>query len=229
MALATTNVYNLYVIDSDEKHYTYTVITTDSNKQLGFLHDRMPVIFNPGSEELRTWLDPKRYEWSKELQGLLKPWDGELEIYPVSKDVGKVGNNSPSLIIPVDSKENKSNIANFFGNEASSAKKANKPRAQRGEEMKEEEEDEAGEIPAPSEEKTCSTPVKRTLDQVDHSPDSGERTSKAGKAYASTTPSKPVRKPHSATSNGTAGQKAKASKLAAQGSQKITSFFGKGQ
>ena len=26
---------------SDEKHYTYTVITTDSNKQLNFLHDRM--------------------------------------------------------------------------------------------------------------------------------------------------------------------------------------------
>ena len=50
----------------------------------------------------------------QELQGLLKPFDGELDVYPVSKEVGKVGNNSPSFIIPVDSKENKNNIANFF-------------------------------------------------------------------------------------------------------------------
>lgn len=32
----------------------------------------------------------------------------------MTKDVGKVGNNSPSFIIPVDSAENKNNIANFF-------------------------------------------------------------------------------------------------------------------
>jgi len=95
-------------------HYTYTVITTDSNKQLKFLHDRMPVILDPGSEEIRTWLDPNRYEWNSELQGLLKPYAGELEVYAVSKEVGKVGNNSPSFIIPVASKENKNNIANFF-------------------------------------------------------------------------------------------------------------------
>jgi putative SOS response-associated peptidase YedK len=99
-----------------EKLYTYTVITTDANKQMKFLHDRMPVILTPGSDELKIWLDPVRYEWSKELQGLLKPWDGELEIYPVVKDVGKVGNDSPSFIVPVDSAENKNNIANFFKN-----------------------------------------------------------------------------------------------------------------
>ncbi|KAK8083382.1 hypothetical protein PG996_002163 [Apiospora saccharicola] len=109
--------------ENDEtKHYTYTIITTDSKKQLKFLHDRMPVILNNGSEELRTWLDPKRYEWSKDLQSLLKPFDGELEVYPVSKDVGKVGNNSPTFLIPIDSKENKSNIANFFGKGTSNAK-----------------------------------------------------------------------------------------------------------
>lgn len=102
--------------DKEQKLYTYTIITTDSNKQLKFLHDRMPVILEPGSEKLRTWLDPNRHEWSRELQSILKPWDGELDVYPVSKDVGKVGNNSPSFIIPIASKENKSNIANFFAN-----------------------------------------------------------------------------------------------------------------
>ncbi len=100
--------------DSLSKHYTYTIITTDSNAQLKFLHDRMPVILDPGSEQLHTWLDPGRYEWTSELQSLLKPYAGELEVYPVSKEVGKVGNNSPNFIIPVASKENKHNIANFF-------------------------------------------------------------------------------------------------------------------
>ncbi|OHF01497.1 tannase and feruloyl esterase [Colletotrichum orchidophilum] len=108
--------------DSQDKRYTYTIITTDSNKQLKFLHDRMPVILNPGSKEIKTWLDPKRHEWSKELQDLLKPFDGQLECYPVSKEVGKVGNNSPSFIIPVASKENKANIANFFANASAKQK-----------------------------------------------------------------------------------------------------------
>jgi putative SOS response-associated peptidase YedK len=97
-----------------QKIYTYTIVTTDSNNQLKFLHDRMPVILDPGSDALLTWLDPKRYEWTMELQALLKPYAGELEVYPVSKEVGKVGNNSPNFIIPIASKENKRNIANFF-------------------------------------------------------------------------------------------------------------------
>ena len=108
--------------DSDEKHYTYSIITTDSNKQLSFLHDRMPVILENGSDEITTWLDPGRAEWSKDLQSLLRPYEGELECYPVSKEVGKVGNNSPSFIIPVASSENKHNIANFFGNAKKTAK-----------------------------------------------------------------------------------------------------------
>ena len=107
---------------SDERHYTYTIITTDSNKQLSFLHDRMPVILENGSDEIRTWLDPGRFEWSKELQSLLKPFGGELDCYPVSKDVGKVGNNSPIFIVPVASTENKNNIANFFSQAKNSTK-----------------------------------------------------------------------------------------------------------
>ena len=102
-------------IGSDEKLYTYTIITTSSNPYLKFLHDRMPVILDPGTE-MSTWLDPRRTAWSKDLQSILKPYEGELECYPVAKEVGKVGNNSPDFIVPVNSKENKSNIANFFVN-----------------------------------------------------------------------------------------------------------------
>lgn len=121
---------------SNDRHYTYTIITTDSNKQLSFLHDRMPVILENGSDQIRTWLDPNRSEWSKDLQSLLKPFAGHLECYVVSKDVGKVGNNSPTFIVPVASTENKNNIANFFSN----AKKSSKGEEEKRQVMAEEEE-----------------------------------------------------------------------------------------
>lgn len=76
----------------------------------------MPAILDQGSDAMKTWLDPGRTTWSTELQSILKPYEGELECYPVSKEVGKVGNNSPNFLIPVNSKENKHNIANFFSN-----------------------------------------------------------------------------------------------------------------
>jgi hypothetical protein len=88
----------------------------------------MPVILDPGSDEMRTWLDPARHEWSRDLQSLLKPFRAELDIYAVSNDVGKVGNDSPSFVVPLDSAENKSNIANFFKN-ATKSPESSKPTA----------------------------------------------------------------------------------------------------
>ncbi|RAL08135.1 DUF159 domain protein [Aspergillus homomorphus CBS 101889] len=113
---------------SDEELYTFTVITTSSNSYLKFLHDRMPVILDPNSEEMKRWLDPGRTTWSKDLQDMLKPYKGELECYPVPKEVGKVGNNSPDFIVPVSSKENKSNIANFFDNARKGAPDSDHPK-----------------------------------------------------------------------------------------------------
>ncbi|PMD45195.1 DUF159-domain-containing protein [Hyaloscypha variabilis F] len=233
---------------SNEKHYTYTIITTDSNKQLKFLHDRMPVILENGSEELRTWLDPNRSTWSKELQSLLKPFQGELEVYPVSKDVGKVGNNSPNFIIPVASSENKSNIANFFAKGASkdASKPDNKAKSSQddlkgtslkidGQEtlIKAENEDREtvdhngseDNAPLPVPKEGAKHGVKRELEDV---PDE-ELAKKAAKTSASPSkaspPPKPARKTRSATSNNTASPSKSTTK--AKGSQKITKFFGK--
>ncbi|KFH46860.1 putative peptidase-like protein [Hapsidospora chrysogenum ATCC 11550] len=152
--------------DSGDKTYTYAIITTDSNKQLKFLHNRMPVILDPGSDALRTWLDPKRHEWSRDLQSLLKPFDGELDIYPVSKDVGKVGNNSPSFIIPLDSKENKSNIANFFANASKAS--AHRTRAGKSAPQGKDEADEK-EVSDESSSPVKSSLVKRDITDADDS------------------------------------------------------------
>ncbi|KAF3761139.1 DUF159-domain-containing protein [Cryphonectria parasitica EP155] len=146
----------------EDKNYTYTIITTDSNKQLKFLHDRMPVILEPASEQMRTWLDPSRYEWDKDLQAVLKPFEGELEVYPVSKEVGKVGNNSPSFIIPVASRENKSNIANFFANAQAKQGSPQKPKKE-------------GEEDVEVKQATTSSPVKeaKSVDEVVKNADDG--------------------------------------------------------
>ena len=205
----------------------------------------MPVILDNGSEDLRTWLDPKRSTWSKDLQSLLKPFNGELEVYAVSKDVGKVGNNSPTFIIPVASSENKSNIANFFAKGAAkqdlkNSSSISKSDATNADMVKEEvatpvkhesvetretvdregTEDNAP-LPVPKAEKEQG--IKRDLDDISDQepPKKAIRTSASPSKTKSA--SKPATRSRSATSNNTASP----NKPAAKGSQKITNFFGK--
>ncbi|KAF2130322.1 DUF159-domain-containing protein [Dothidotthia symphoricarpi CBS 119687] len=226
--------------DSDKKLFTYTIITTDSNKQLKFLHDRMPVVLDNGSDAIRTWLDPNRTEWSTDLQSLLKPYEGELECYPVSKDVGKVGNNSPSFLVPINSAANKNNIANFFGDQ----KKAVKSKTD--EEIKiEHDVDETREttdriegtednapLPVPESDKIQDSEKSRSIKR-EHSDDDNNGVTaddpsqeKRSKPTPTTKPS-PVKTPakkqgvRSATSNNSAAKTPKS-----DGSRKITSFFG---
>ncbi len=228
--------------DSEEKLYTYAIITTDSNKQLNFLHDRMPVILDAGSEAMKTWLDPDRNKWSKELQSLLQPYSGELECYPVSKDVGKVGNNSPDFIVPIDSKDNKKNIANFFDNarkiNASPKKvsvKKEKVKVEHEEvEHRKTEDHDGSENNAPvpiaaevDQGKELNTGEKRKLD-VEHE----EKPVKASKTEASPKKEelaipKTSKKTRSATSNEASAMKKSPVKKAQEGTQRITNFFGK--
>ncbi|KAK4032588.1 hypothetical protein C8A01DRAFT_20343 [Parachaetomium inaequale] len=213
--------------EKGEGQYTFTVITTDSNAQLKFLHDRMPVMLEPGSEALWRWLDPGRAEWSRELQALLRPFEGELEVYPVSKEVGKVGNNSPGFVIPVASRENKGNIANFFAKGAGKKVKAEvevKKETQGGEET---EVKKVEELEKTADDGGMGTPRKGVKREADSSPAKGEPPAKKGLFAKTASPVKErpqVRGKISATSN-TARSPAKA-KAKADGSQKITKFFG---
>lgn len=228
---------------SDEKLYSYTIITTDSNKQLKFLHDRMPVILENGSEDLRIWLDPKRYAWSKELQSLLKPYRGELEIYPVSKDVGKVGNNSPTFIVPISSSENKNNIANFFTNSKNTKAKGDTIRDSPGSSQVKQDPDEHRQtINHGGTEDNAPLPVPKEVQQshgtkrehVDDVPDEDKPSSKTikksggslDKAKVTSPVKQTAKKGRSADYNGTSPVKAAAGGKE-KGAQKITKFFGK--
>ena len=203
--------------DAENKLYSYTIITTSSNKQLGFLHDRMPVILDNGSDDMFKWLDSGRSEWSKELQSLLQPFPGELECYPVSKEVGKVGNDSPNFVVPLDSTANKQNIANFFGNQKSPAKKP--PSSVKGE----------GDDEALTSKPLAGT--KREHSEEDAEPDDGAPSATPAKAAKKieTSPIKsetaPGKKIKSATSNGTLPKQSPTKPDEAN--KKITSFFNK--
>ncbi|KAL2700539.1 hypothetical protein AAEP93_009062 [Penicillium crustosum] len=212
---------------SDEKLYTYTVITTSSNSYLKFLHERMPVILDSGSEAMKKWLDPSQKTWSKELQSLLKPYEGELECYPVPKDVGKVGNNSPNFIVPVNSKENKSNIANFFANtktkenlELSPKKEAVSPK------VKMVKDDDRPTKDSEWSEDNAPKPVPAV--KREHSPETAKpvEESKKQKINSDLTGISPQKKKLRSATHNSPMKKSSGTK-AADGSQQITSFFKK--
>ena len=75
-----------------------TIITTVSNKLVGELHNRMPVILE--ARDFEPWLDPSK-ESPGELVSLLKPAPEEvLEMYPVSGYVNRPQNEGKECIEP---------------------------------------------------------------------------------------------------------------------------------
>jgi putative SOS response-associated peptidase YedK len=55
----------------------------------------MPAILSDPTE-IALWLSDK--PWGPEIQRLVRPFEGALEIYQVDQGVGKVQNDSPSFI-----------------------------------------------------------------------------------------------------------------------------------
>lgn len=89
--------------DDDDWLRTCTIITTAPNKLLKSIHNRMPVVLPP--EAWDTWLD-RSNEDVDAMAKLLKPAPEKLlELYPVSTDVNKVGNDSEQLVAPLEGHE----------------------------------------------------------------------------------------------------------------------------
>jgi len=82
--------------ESGEQIETCTIITTEANRVLEPVHERMPVILK--SENYEQWLDAKEKDTDK-LQKLLSPYPAsEMVAYQVSKSVNIPSNDSPELI-----------------------------------------------------------------------------------------------------------------------------------
>jgi putative SOS response-associated peptidase YedK len=79
--------------------WTTVIITTQARDEVGRIHDRMPMIIDPGSWD--DWLDPGNSEAAR-VHALLAPATAaKLESYPVAPAVGNVRNNGPALIEPL--------------------------------------------------------------------------------------------------------------------------------
>ena len=72
-----------------------TIITTDANSEMKFVHDRMPVILEP--EQWKEWLNANKPEAGKLL---LPSKDGALTLYPVSTKVNNPKNSQHDCIDP---------------------------------------------------------------------------------------------------------------------------------
>jgi hypothetical protein len=188
----------------------------------------MPVILEPGSEQMKAWLDPRQTTWTPELQSILKPYGGELDCYPVSKEVGKVGNNSPDFIVPVNSKENKNNIANFFAN-AKKKTDSLKSDIEETKDMRQHEQDNAPKPVPPEEAGESPRGTKREFPSEDGGIISSVKTVKTEQPSPIKPTSKVTGRPmRSATTNKSSPRKGKGygtSKQASDGSQRITNFF----
>jgi putative SOS response-associated peptidase YedK len=76
-----------------------TILTTNANEFVGSIHDRMPIILDPGDYDL--WLDPGVQD-AKWLEPLLVPYTGEsMAAWPVSTLVNNSKVDEPRCIEPV--------------------------------------------------------------------------------------------------------------------------------
>ena len=94
--VAFVGIWDAWRSSDGERLQTFANITTDANKQLAPIQDRMPVIVEQADWPL--WLG----EVDGDVATLLRPAaEGVLRIWQVGKKVGNVRNDGPELIEPV--------------------------------------------------------------------------------------------------------------------------------
>lgn len=79
--------------------WTTTIITTQAKDEVGRIHDRMPMVIEPGA--WADWLDPGLTEVAQAHQLLVPATVSGLTAEPVSAAVNNVRNNGPELTKPL--------------------------------------------------------------------------------------------------------------------------------
>jgi putative SOS response-associated peptidase YedK len=91
---AMAGLYDIWQ-DNENKLYTFTIITTESNNIVEPIHNRMPAVLVKKDENV--WLD-KDTDDSK-LKNLLKPYNkNDMQAYQVSKQVNNPDNDNKEII-----------------------------------------------------------------------------------------------------------------------------------
>jgi len=74
---------------------TFAIITTDANKLVADIHDRMPVILS--RHDYARWLSEET-----DPRDLMRPFPAEpMRMWPISTRVNKPENDDPSILDPI--------------------------------------------------------------------------------------------------------------------------------
>ncbi len=96
---AFAGIWDHWQGESGEVIESCAIITTEANRVLRDIHDRMPVIL--GADDVGVWLDTATGK--KEALGLLRPCSEKaLEAYPVATLVNSPRNNRPECVVRVN-------------------------------------------------------------------------------------------------------------------------------
>jgi len=93
--LAFAGIWEGWRAPDGEVLRTFAILTTTANREMSALHDRMPVILE--REAWPVWLGE---EEGDPIQLLRPAAEGVVRIWPVSKAVGNVRNDTPDLLKP---------------------------------------------------------------------------------------------------------------------------------
>ena len=77
---------------------TCAIVTTSANDLMRPIHDRMPVVLDPG--DWAAWLDPSTDAGTVDKLMAAAPSEW-FEVFPVSSRVNKAGNEGPDLMAPL--------------------------------------------------------------------------------------------------------------------------------
>jgi putative SOS response-associated peptidase YedK len=92
-------LYNVWTSPDGNPLCTCTIITTEANRSLREVHNRMPAIISKKKYDM--WLNPEIID-SGDLLPLLRPYPAdEIEYYEVSNRVNSPKNDSPENIQPL--------------------------------------------------------------------------------------------------------------------------------
>lgn len=94
--LAFAGLWETWTGPNGEELDTVAIVTTDANRTVGPLHDRMPVIVPPEAFDL--WLDSDNVDATTAASLIMPAPDSLLEVWPVSTDVNRVANDNAHLI-----------------------------------------------------------------------------------------------------------------------------------
>lgn len=95
-------LWNTWKDEAGRELKTYSILTTEPNKEMSGIHNRMPVILHQADEA--AWIAPSHNNDRGAIEVLLRPYeDNGLELFEVSRDVNFAKINDEHLIYPLNS------------------------------------------------------------------------------------------------------------------------------